>query len=62
MKLAPLFELLLQGWRDQGYKLVSLGDYFDALPDKNLPRHEVITGSIPGRSGTLALQGQQFLA
>ena len=61
MKLAPLFELLLQGWRDQGYRLVSLGDYFDALPDKNLPRHEVITGSIPGRSGTLAMQGQQFL-
>jgi hypothetical protein len=41
---------------------VSLGDYFDALPDKNLPRHEVLTGSIPGRSGTLALQGPRFLS
>jgi undecaprenyl phosphate-alpha-L-ara4FN deformylase len=61
-KLAPVFELLLQGWRDLGYRLVSLGDYFDALPDKNLPRHEVITGSIPGRSGTLALQGPEFLS
>jgi undecaprenyl phosphate-alpha-L-ara4FN deformylase len=62
MKLAPVFELLLQGWRGLGYRLVSLGDYFDALPDKNLPRHEVITGSIPGRSGTLALQGPEFLS
>jgi peptidoglycan/xylan/chitin deacetylase (PgdA/CDA1 family) len=62
MKLASTFELLMQGWREQGYRLVSLGDYFDALPDKNLPRHEVITGGVPGRSGTLALQGQLFLA
>ena len=61
-KLATVFELLLQGWRDLVYRLVSLGDYFDALPDKNLPRHEVITGSIPGRSGTLALQGPEFLS
>ena len=62
MKLASPFERLVQGWQDQGYRLVSLGDYFDALPDKNLPRHEVITGSVPGRSGTLALQGPPFLA
>jgi undecaprenyl phosphate-alpha-L-ara4FN deformylase len=61
-KLAPVLELLLKGWRDLGYRLVSLGDYFDALPDKNLPRHEVLTGSIPGRSGTLALQGPRFLS
>jgi peptidoglycan/xylan/chitin deacetylase (PgdA/CDA1 family) len=62
MKLAALFEQLLQGWREQGYRLLSLGDYFEALPSKNLPRHEVITGTVPGRSGTLALQGQLFLA
>src|SRR5689334_12297792 len=62
MKLASLLERLLQGWQAQGYRLVSLGDYFDALPDKNLPRHEVITGNVPGRSGTLALQGPPFLA
>ncbi len=62
MKLAPVLELLLQGWRAQGYRLVSLGDYFDALADKNLPRHEVIAGSVPGRSGSLALQGPRFLS
>jgi hypothetical protein len=61
-KLRPQLERLLQGWRAMGVKLLSLGDYFDALPDKNLPRHEVLTGAVPGRSGTLALQGGEFLA
>ena len=62
MKLAPVFERLLEGWRGLGYNLVSLGDYFDALEDKNLPRHETLVGEVPGRSGTLALQGPEFLA
>jgi len=62
MKLKPVFERLLRGWREQGYQLVCLGDYFEALPDKNLPRHEVATGEVPGRSGQLALQGADFLS
>jgi peptidoglycan/xylan/chitin deacetylase (PgdA/CDA1 family) len=62
MKLKPVFDRLLQGWREQGYQLVGLGDYFESLPDKNLPRHEVATGEVPGRSGQLALQGADFLA
>jgi peptidoglycan/xylan/chitin deacetylase (PgdA/CDA1 family) len=62
IKLKPVFERLLQGWREQGYRLVSLGDYLDRLPDKNLPRHEVSFGEVEGRSGTLALQGADFLA
>jgi undecaprenyl phosphate-alpha-L-ara4FN deformylase len=62
MKLKPAFERLLQGWREQGYQLVCLGDYFESLPDKNLPRHELATGEVPGRSGELALQGADFLA
>jgi undecaprenyl phosphate-alpha-L-ara4FN deformylase len=62
MKLAPVFERLLEGWRELGYKLMSLGDYFDSLPNKNLPRHETLVGEVPGRSGTLAVQGPEFLA
>ena len=62
MKLAPILERLLEGWRELGYKLMSLGDYFDALPNKNLPRHETLVGEVPGRSGTLAVQGPEFLA
>jgi peptidoglycan/xylan/chitin deacetylase (PgdA/CDA1 family) len=60
-KLMPVFEQLLQGWKDMGVKLVSLADYFEGLPNKNLPRHEVVTGEVPGRSGTVALQGSEFL-
>ena len=62
MKLMPVFEQLLVGWREQGYELVSLRDYFDGLEIKSLPRHTVAPGEIPGRSGTLALQGPVFLA
>jgi peptidoglycan/xylan/chitin deacetylase (PgdA/CDA1 family) len=59
--LAPAFESLLTGWRAQGHDLVSLRDYFDALPSKDLPRHDVAVGPVEGRSGTLALQGPEFL-
>jgi peptidoglycan/xylan/chitin deacetylase (PgdA/CDA1 family) len=62
MKLAPAFERLLAGWRAAGYELISLRDYFAALELKALPRHVVTAAEIPGRSGTLALQGKEFLA
>lgn len=61
MKLAGVFEELLAGWREQGYQLVSLEQYFAGLDVAKLPRHEVAFGEIPGRSGDLALQGPQFL-
>ena len=61
-KLAPVFETLLAGWKARGYELVSLRDYFDALPTKDLPRHDVGAGEVEGRSGTLATQGEEFLA
>lgn len=60
MKLAGVFEQLLKGWREQGYELASLGDYAQSLDLATLPRHEVLMGEIPGRSGTLALQGPRF--
>ncbi len=62
MKLAPVFEELLVGWKAQGYELVSLKDYAAELERDTLPRHELVMGEIPGRSGTLALQGPEFLA
>ena len=61
MKFAPLFEQLLDGWQSQGHELVSLGNYLESLTVTDLPRHEIATGSIPGRSGVLALQGREFL-
>ena len=57
-KLAPLFYRLLDGWKRQGYELVATRD----IPRAGLPRHEVIYGELPGRSGTLALQGKEIEA
>jgi len=62
MKLMPAFEALLRGWREMGYELVPLREVFNELKPRLLPRHELIQGEIPGRSGTLALQGKEFLA
>ena len=62
MKLLPAFEALLLGWRAMGYQLVSMREMFIELKPKLLPRHEFITGEVPGRSGALALQGKEFLA
>jgi hypothetical protein len=62
IKLAPVFERLLEGWREMGYRLMSLRDYFDSLPNKNLPRHEAAVGEVAGRAGPLSVQGPEFLA
>ncbi|MCX8113487.1 MAG: polysaccharide deacetylase family protein [Burkholderiaceae bacterium] len=57
MKLAPVFDRLLDGWRAQGYELVSLSGYASGLDLARLPRHRVVEGEVPGRSGTLFVQG-----
>jgi peptidoglycan/xylan/chitin deacetylase (PgdA/CDA1 family) len=62
MKLAPVLEALLQGWKSQGFELVSLADLVAATPLPALPLHCVVDASVPGRSGTLATQGPAFLA
>lgn len=60
-KLAPAFEALLDGWQSQGYELVPMRAIAGALDIKTLPRHVVVRGAVPGRSGTLAVQGPEFL-
>ena len=62
LRLLPEFEQLLRGWRQQGYDLVSLRDYVVSFDVLELPFHEVITGTVAGRPGTVALQGKEFLA
>lgn len=61
MKLAPLFEKLLSGWREQGYELSPMRSIYDRLDLETLPRHEVLRGEVPGRTGTVMLQGDEFL-
>jgi hypothetical protein len=62
MKLSPVFERLLAGWKEQGYELVAMRDQLAGLKPGALPLHTVIDAPLPGRSGTLACQGPAFLA
>jgi undecaprenyl phosphate-alpha-L-ara4FN deformylase len=52
-----VFDQLLAGWRDQGYELVSLKSLHESLDVGSLPSSEVVFAEVPGRSGTLAVQG-----
>jgi peptidoglycan/xylan/chitin deacetylase (PgdA/CDA1 family) len=62
LKFGDTLERLLTGWREQGYELVSLGRMRDGLEPALLPRHEIVRGEIPGRSGSMMLQGEEFLS
>lgn len=53
------FDRLLEGWKRQGYEVVSLKSLFESLDPAALPRHEVVYGEMPGRSGRLALQAKE---
>jgi undecaprenyl phosphate-alpha-L-ara4FN deformylase len=57
MKLLPIFQRLLRGWREQGYELVSMHTLLNSLDITALPALQVHAGTVPGRSGTLAVQG-----
>ena len=52
-KLAPIFEELLTGWQQQGYRCVSMADYYAAIKDRELPVRPLSWASLPGRSGEL---------
>jgi len=55
-KLMSMFEALLAGWKSQGYEIVALEALYRTLDVARLPRCEVVQGTVPGRSGTLAVQ------
>jgi peptidoglycan/xylan/chitin deacetylase (PgdA/CDA1 family) len=57
MKLLPVLVRLLEGWRAQGYELVSMRTLLDGLDVARLPAAAVLPGTVPGRSGLLAVQG-----
>lgn len=59
MRLAPVFERLLMGWRAQGYELASTRRVCAELDLIHLPVHRVARGTVPGRSGTLIVQGER---
>jgi len=58
LRLLPTFQKLLEGWRGQGYELVDLSTLWRGLSADSLPRCPVMDGEVPGRSGSLAVQGE----
>jgi undecaprenyl phosphate-alpha-L-ara4FN deformylase len=52
------FERLLEAWRARGFALTDLASYAQSLEASRLPRCEILSGTVAGRSGTLAVQGQ----
>jgi len=61
MKLLPVFERLLQGWRGRGDELLATRDIAAALERASLPHHNIVWAEVPGRSGVLVAQGAEFL-
>ena len=62
LALLPVVEQLLEGWKRQGHEVVSLRGLFESIDASRLPRHELVRGCVPGRRGSLVLQGPEFLA
>jgi len=50
------FARLLREWRARGLQLTDLATYAATLDVPALPRCRIVSGTVPGRSGTLALQ------
>ena len=55
--LLAQFDALLAGWKAQGYDIVATETVWHTVDATRLPRCEVIQAEVPGRSGTLAVQG-----
>ncbi|HLY52068.1 MAG TPA: polysaccharide deacetylase family protein [Steroidobacteraceae bacterium] len=55
----PAFERLLRTWKARGMHLTDLATYASRLDPAALPRCNIIAGTVPGRSGTLALQSPE---
>jgi len=61
MRLAGVFEQLLTGWKAQGWALGPVRALRDAVEPLALPRCETGPAPIEGRTGTLLMQGDEFL-
>ena len=56
-KLAPVFDQLLAGWASQGYQFSDMAGYYGKVRDADLPACPIGWGSLPGRAGTMLMQG-----
>ena len=61
MRLRSQFEQLLLGWKAQGWTMGSVRSLYERVEPMALPRCETGPGTVEGRTGTLLVQGQEFL-
>jgi undecaprenyl phosphate-alpha-L-ara4FN deformylase len=62
MQFASQFEQLLQGWKAQGWTLGPVRSVYESVEPMALPRCSTGPGTVEGRTGTLLVQGEEFLA
>jgi undecaprenyl phosphate-alpha-L-ara4FN deformylase len=60
-RLSPVFDQLLTGWKAQGWTLGPVRVLRNAVEPLALPRCETALAPLEGRSGTLLMQGDEFL-
>jgi undecaprenyl phosphate-alpha-L-ara4FN deformylase len=61
LRFHSVMERLIEGWKDQGYEICATEKISQQLPRNHLPYFTNVQGELPGRSGTLLLQGKEFL-
>lgn len=59
-KLKGAFDTMLAGWKSQGYSLTSTRSVYESLQLESLPVCRAIQGTVPGRSGTMFIQGEEI--
>ncbi len=58
MQLLPVLRRLLEAWRREGVAMGTMAANLAAIDTAGLPLCEVHWGTVPGRSGVLAVQGE----
>jgi len=61
MRLASQFEQLLLGWKAQGLSVGPVRSLYESVEPMALPRCSTGPGTVEGRTGTLLVQGEEFL-
>jgi peptidoglycan/xylan/chitin deacetylase (PgdA/CDA1 family) len=61
MRLASAFEQLILGWKAQGWTLGPVRALYESVEPMALPRCVTGPGTVAGRTGTLLVQGEEFL-
>jgi peptidoglycan/xylan/chitin deacetylase (PgdA/CDA1 family) len=61
MRLIDVLDRLLDGWKAQGYGIGPVRALYESVEPLALPRCEAMLGEVPGRTGRMLVQGDEFL-